>query len=62
MQTRNPVMCPSLPPRLGVRRFAARCEYPAARHGGVRGVAAPPNVGCAGRGYGAERHGQEHAR
>lgn len=62
MQKHRPVKCPSLPPRLGVRRFAVRCERPAAHHGGVSGVDAPPNAGCVGRGCDAERCGQEGAR
>ena len=62
MQKHRPVMCPSPPPRLGMRGFAARCECPAPPHGGVSGVAAPPSAGYAGRGCDAERCGQEGAR
>jgi len=62
MQKHRPVMCPSPPPRRGVKRFAARCERPAVRHGGTYGVDALPRAGCAGRAGNAEPHGEEHAR
>ena len=59
MQTRNQVMCPSLPLQPAVSRSSALVVWRVVRRGGVPGVAAPPSAGCAGRGGGAERRGQE---
>jgi len=59
MQTRSPMMCPSLPGRPGVSRSSTLAERRAARRGDVCGVAARPSAGRAGHGYDAERSGLE---
>ncbi len=62
MQQRRQVMEPSPSRRLVGRRCPGVGARRTARRGDVDGVGVRPSGGCAGRGYGAERPGQERAR
>jgi hypothetical protein len=61
MPTRRHVVCSGAAPWPGAWSCTALVERRVVRRGGAHGVAAQQSAGCAGRGCGADRCGQECA-